>query len=414
VYNYNDHSNIARTGPLRPRRVPGGTYRYFWSKIIMMKFWSRSLLPIVFALVLPALSLAQISIGVSVNVPPPELPVYDQPPIPGDGYVWTPGFWSWSDDDQDYYWVPGTWVLAPQPDYLWTPGYWGEQGAVFIWHSGYWGPHVGFYGGVNYGYGYGGYGYEGGYWQGGRLYYNRSVNNINNVHITNVYNKTVINNVTVNRVSYNGGAGIQARPNPEQMNAARERHIEVTQVQRQHVDAARGNPALRVSENQGHPPIAATSRPAEFSGAGVVAARRQGTMSVVRPNAPQQNAPQQNAPQRDNTPDRQGQRSEDQMRQAQPSIEQRRAPEQVQPRPTAPQQSPQQSFEQRRAPAQVQPRPAAPPPVEQRRAPEQVQPRPAAPPPQQQQQQPRPSAPQARPNAQRPERPPERDAHERH
>ena len=27
-----------------------------------------------------------------------------------------------------------------------------------LWHAGYWGPHVGFYGGVNYGYGYGGVG----------------------------------------------------------------------------------------------------------------------------------------------------------------------------------------------------------------------------------------------------------------
>ena len=108
---------------------------------------------------------------------------------------------------QDYYWVPGTWVLAPQPGYLWTPGFWGVEGAVFIWHAGYWGPHVGFYGGVNYGHGYGGEGYEGGYWQGGHMYYNRSVNNISNTHITNVYNKTVVNNVTVNRVSYNGGKG---------------------------------------------------------------------------------------------------------------------------------------------------------------------------------------------------------------
>ena len=94
----------------------------------------------------------------SVNVPPPELPVYDQPPIPGDGYVWTPGYWAWGDDIQDYYWVPGTWVPAPEPEYLWTPGYWAATGVAFFWHPGYWGPHVGFYGGVNYGYGYGGRG----------------------------------------------------------------------------------------------------------------------------------------------------------------------------------------------------------------------------------------------------------------
>ena len=65
---------------------------------------------------------------------------------------------------------------------------------------GYWGPHVGFYGGVNYGFGYFGVGYGGGYWRGRTFFYNRSVTNI---HITNVhiYNQTVIHN-NVNRVSY--------------------------------------------------------------------------------------------------------------------------------------------------------------------------------------------------------------------
>ena len=104
------------------------------------KHWSRSILPALTLLILPALGFTQVSLNISVNVPPPELPVYEQPPIPDDGYIWTPGYWAWSDDVQDYYWVPGTWVEAPQPDYLWTPGYWGAEGAVFLWHVGYWGP----------------------------------------------------------------------------------------------------------------------------------------------------------------------------------------------------------------------------------------------------------------------------------
>src|SRR5450631_2342191 len=251
----------------------------------MMKPWNRFLLPAMLAVLLPGFGLSQIS--VEVNVPPPELPVYDQPPIPGDGYVWTPGYWAWSDDVQDYYWVPGTWVPAPQPEYLWTPGYWGASGVVFLWHPGYWGPHVGFYGGVNYGLGYGGNGYEDGYWQGGRLYYNRSVNNINNTRINIVYNKTVINNVTVNRVSYNGGnGGVRAQPSPTQLSAARDRHIDVTPMQRQHEQAARSNPVLRASENKGQPPIAATPRPGAFSGAGVESAKHGGTMSADHANPP--------------------------------------------------------------------------------------------------------------------------------
>ena len=52
---------------------------------------------------------------------------------------------------------------------------------------GYWGPHVGFYGGVNYGYGYGGSGYDGGRWNGDNFAYNRSANNFGAVSVPNTY-----------------------------------------------------------------------------------------------------------------------------------------------------------------------------------------------------------------------------------
>src|ERR1035438_5436209 len=64
--------------------------------------------------------MAQVGINISVNLAPPELPVYEQPAIPAEGYLWTPGYWAWSGDYQGYYWVPGTWVLVPQPGFLWT------------------------------------------------------------------------------------------------------------------------------------------------------------------------------------------------------------------------------------------------------------------------------------------------------
>jgi hypothetical protein len=48
--------------------------------------------------------------------PPPPLPEYDQPPCPGDYYIWTPGYWSYASDG--YYWVPGAWVYAPYPGAL--------------------------------------------------------------------------------------------------------------------------------------------------------------------------------------------------------------------------------------------------------------------------------------------------------
>src|ERR1700685_4602261 len=194
---------------------------------ISLRDWRHSVLPalVLLVLILPAIRFAQIGVIVSVNRAPPELPVYEQPAIPGDGYLWTPGYWAWNDDDQGYFWVPGTWVMAPQPGFLWTPGYWATEGGAFMWHVGYWGPHVGFYGGVNYGFGYGGVGVEGGYWQGGHIFYNRSVMNVGTTNITNVYNKTVVNNVTVNRVSYNGGNGVQARPTAAETAAEHEQHL---------------------------------------------------------------------------------------------------------------------------------------------------------------------------------------------
>jgi hypothetical protein len=216
---------------------------------------------------------AQVSIGISVNFPPPALPVYEQPLCPGEGYLWTPGYWAWDPDYGDYYWVPGTWVLAPQPGYLWTPPYWGWNGVAFIFHEGYWGPHIGFYGGIDYGYGYPGRGYYGGRWERDRFYYNRSVNNVNVTQIHNVYNKTVINNVNVTRVSYNGGeGGVRERPNRQEEEAFRGRHIAAVSAQQQHIQEARADRALRASDNRGKPPIAATDRPGQFRG-NVVAAR---------------------------------------------------------------------------------------------------------------------------------------------
>jgi hypothetical protein len=333
----------------------------------MTKNWRRALLPALLLLALPVIGLAQVGISISVNTPPPELPVYDQPPIPEEGYLWTPGYWAWSDDIEDYYWVPGTWVLAPQPGYLWTPGYWGSEGAVFLWHRGYWGPEVGFYGGVNYGYGYGGRGYEGGYWRDNRLYYNRSVTNISNTNITNVYNKTVINNVTVNRVSYNGGSGgVRAEPTSAELAAAHARHVPATSAQEQHVQLAHSNPALRASTNHGTPPIAATPRPGAFSGGDVVAAKHGGTMSVYHQGAPAERgapaqyeaqphpAPGRPAPAAPRAAPQQEQRAT-QSREVPAAPEQYRAPQPA--RPPAPEQS--------RAP-----QPARPPAPEQSRAPQ--------------------------------------------
>ena len=98
---------------------------------------------------------------------PPAIPIYEQPYCPTPGYIWTNGYWAW--DGYGYYWVPGVWVSPPRIGLLWTPGYWGYRGGRYLYNDGYWGPTVGFYGGINYGYGYFGRGYYGGQWRGNHV-----------------------------------------------------------------------------------------------------------------------------------------------------------------------------------------------------------------------------------------------------
>jgi WXXGXW repeat (2 copies) len=209
--------------------------------------------------VVPASSFA--GVFLSVTIAPPVLPVYVQPVCPGDGYLWTPGYWAYG--DAGYFWVPGTWVLAPRPGVLWTPGYWGWGTGVYLWHAGYWGPHVGFYGGVNYGYGYGGSGFYGGRWEGGRFAYNTAVMHVDRTVIHNTYiDNTVIHNTTViNRTSFNGPHGVDARPNGQEMAAMRESHVQPTSEQMSHEHFASTNRANFASENGGRPANPAVSRP---------------------------------------------------------------------------------------------------------------------------------------------------------
>ena len=187
--------------------------------------------------------------------------------------MWTPGYWGWNDDD-GYYWVPGTWVVAPV-GMLWTPGYWGWGGGLYVWHAGYWGPHIGFYGGINYGFGYTGVGFAGGEWRGREFFYNRSVTNVSVTNVTRVYNRTVV--VNENHVAFNGGAGgVQARATAEQERYAREPHQAALASQMQHEHAAAQNRQNFASENHGRPAVAATARPGDFSSHSVVSARSAG------------------------------------------------------------------------------------------------------------------------------------------
>jgi hypothetical protein len=276
-------------------------------KVLTMKLptnlfrWLRSLILVALLGAVPGVSFAQIGIGISITIAPPVLPVYEQPLCPGPNYMWTPGYWAYG--PMGYYWVPGTWVIAPAVGLLWTPGYWGWGNGIYLWHAGYWGPHIGFYGGVNYGFGYGGVGFGGGRWVGNSFSYNTAVVNVNRTVITNVYvDKTVIINNNVNRVSFNGGqGGIQARATPAEQQAFQQKRFNAVAAQTRQADFARNNKANWASQNHGAPQVAALQRPAtsaaEFTRAAVPARPAPGARPTPQPaNRPAPgNRPENNA-----------------------------------------------------------------------------------------------------------------------
>jgi len=254
---------------------------------------------------------ARAQVAISVAFGPPALPVYAQPICPGEGFIWTPGYWAWG--PEGYFWVPGTWVRPPRIGYLWTPAYWGWGGSGYIFHPGYWGPHIGFYGGINYGFGYSGVGYEGGYWRGNTFAYNRAVNNINIANVHNVYERPVeVRNGAWNHVSYNGGrGGVPYQPSPQELAAVREQHFRPTGEQMLHQNTAARSPQQFARINGGRPAVAAAptvsafrSNPANpaaayragFGAAGAnqsFANRGQGFPQERQPMYPGNNAPSQ-------------------------------------------------------------------------------------------------------------------------
>ncbi len=332
---------------------------------------------------------------------PPPLPEYAQPQDPGEGYLWTPGYWGWSQGD--YYWVPGAWVYAPYQGALWTPGYWGYYQHHYRFYRGYWGQYVGFYGGIDYGFGYVGYGYQGGYWGGGHFNYNRSVNNLNLGVERNVYSRTVSYSGNYagsagsgQRVSFNGGSGgIQVQARPAELAALRAPHSAPMTAQVQNERAASTNREQFANVNHGRPATAAVSQPlaadrdVRAPAALQVHNQAVGQQQPQRQEAPQPRQAVQQQPQRQEAPQQrqavqqQAQRQEaPQQRQAVQQQPQRQAvqqqpqrqavQQQQQQRQEAPQQR-QEAPQQRQAAQQQQQRQAAPQqqrqaPVEQRQA----------------------------------------------
>ena len=272
---------------------------------------------------------ADVDVEVRATEPPPPLPDYEQPPCPEEGFLWTPGFWHWGPGG--YYWVPGTWVAPPRVGVLWTPGYWGFVGGVYLFHAGYWGPHVGFYGGVNYGFGYGGAGFVGGRWDGGRFAYNTAVMHVDGRYIHSTYeDRAIVDRYTVarnNHVAFSGGpGGINHPPSAEERVAEHEQHQFKTSYQAQHEMAAHGDRTLYVKNNGGHPARLAETRPlapAPYTSPGMQRPAQQ----AARPSEQPQSRPSQ-AGQPQSRPAQQSQQRPEPSQRPAPQAQQHPAPQQ--------------------------------------------------------------------------------------
>jgi hypothetical protein len=145
---------------------------------------------------------------------------------------------------------------------------------LYVFHPGYWGRHVGYYGGINYGFGYMGVGFVGGMWHGHDFRYNTAVMRVGDgprwgrdrvyVDRTIVERNTIVND---RHIAFNGGRdGIHYEPRPEERNAMHEQHMGATAVQQQHFQAARSDRSSYARNNSGHPQNAAVDRPMGFHG----------------------------------------------------------------------------------------------------------------------------------------------------
>jgi hypothetical protein len=227
-----------------------------------MKITIRYLLGLLLAVGLLAFTItpAKAFVGITVGIAPPPLPLVVQPDCPGDGYMWTPGYWAWNPDDDAYYWVPGSWVMAPEIGLLWTPCWWGWQDGAYCFHNGYWGRDVGFYGGINYGHGYFGRGYDGGRWRDGHFQYNRNANNVRGIASARTFagERGASSN---SRVSFNGGSrGVRATATAGELRAANERHSGATATQNALATSARRDPGQRFSASHHTPAVTGTAR----------------------------------------------------------------------------------------------------------------------------------------------------------
>ncbi len=180
---------------------------------------------------------------VVVDSEPPPLPDYDQPPVPGPDYVWTPGYWAWSDDEDDYYWVPGTWVLPPREGLFGRRAIGPGQAAATSST-----PAIGAM-------------------KSATTAVSITAMAMAATAMTAAIGTTATSFITASSrgprsyVSFNGGKnGTQTHPTPQQKALSKQPHFAATALQKQNLTAASKDKTFFSKDNHGKPAVAATSK----------------------------------------------------------------------------------------------------------------------------------------------------------
>jgi WXXGXW repeat (2 copies) len=79
---------------------------------------------------------ASYAVARAATRPPPTARLEVVPASPGANYVWIAGRWGWSNNN--FAWVPGSWVLPATGHSIWVPGLWESDGHGWFWSDGHW------------------------------------------------------------------------------------------------------------------------------------------------------------------------------------------------------------------------------------------------------------------------------------
>jgi hypothetical protein len=73
-------------------------------------------------------------VAIDIDVAPPPVRIETVPP-PRVGYIWAPGYWSWS--YHEHVWVGGRYIVERR-GYHWVPDRWEQRGPHWHHVEGYW------------------------------------------------------------------------------------------------------------------------------------------------------------------------------------------------------------------------------------------------------------------------------------